>query len=142
MKTLIKTLLLGALVISASQQAAAKTLLGEVKVNQSGQIIGTVLNQGTKTISTTAAGFPASVAPGETKTFKINQPKAGETVEVRYVSPTGNGCIYYIETLNYSITRDITQIFAQPLHTKEWCSATGFYGNHIGIATDFDRTNK
>lgn len=137
MKTLPKILIIGAFLLSIVNIAEAKALLGEVKVNSQGQIVGTVLNQGAKTIKTDISGFPTPVAPNENLKYKIAAPSAGNSLQVRYTSPSGEGCLFYFETLHSAyIGRDVTYAFAQPLHVREWCSAIGFTGNHLGVMAD------
>lgn len=137
MKVLSKTLLISAFLLSAASISEARTLLGEVKVNQQGQIVGTVLNQGTKPIKTDISGFPTTVAPNENLEYRIMAPSAGDSIQVRYTSANGEGCLFYYETLHSGYEgKDITYVFTQPLHAREECRATGFTGNHLSVMAD------
>jgi len=137
MRILSKTLFIGAFLLSAASIAEARILLGEAKVDQQGQIVGTVLNQGAKPIKTDISGFPGTVAPNENLEYKIAAPSEGNPLQVRYTSDKGEGCLFYYETLYSScVDKDITYVFAQPLHAREICRTTGFTGNHISVMAD------
>lgn len=137
MNRLTKVIATSLFIIGAgvSQFADARTLLGQVYANSQGKIEGTVINQGTKLVRTDAAGFPAALSPKDIVNYAIEQPAPDTTLQVKYISDTGNGCIFFFETKKLG-DKNITYIYAEGLSIYSYCHNTGSQGSHLGVAAD------